>query len=61
MATAKTAALTSSIEPRRKETLRTAEDGEHRSIANMGKVMIRDNFGPGSITIGEQPTLFSTD
>ena len=61
MATAKTTALTSSIEPRRKETMRTAVYREHRSIANMGKVMIRDNFGPGSITIGEQPTLFSTD
>jgi hypothetical protein len=61
IATAKSPALTFPIEPGRKETLRTAAYREHRSIANMVKVMIRVCCGPGSMTIGEQTTLSSID
>ncbi|EPY8494687.1 hypothetical protein AB8Q16_04930 [Pseudomonas aeruginosa] len=42
MATVKTATLTFRIEPGLKEALRTAADLEHRSIANMVEVLIRD-------------------
>jgi len=42
MATAKTTTLTFRIEPELKEALRTAAQQEHRSIANMVAVLIRD-------------------
>ena len=42
MATAKTTTLTFRIEPELKEALRTAAQNEHRSIANMVEVLIRD-------------------
>lgn len=42
MATTKTATLTFRIDPRVKEALRTAAQQEHRSIANMVEVLIRD-------------------
>lgn len=42
MANAKTATLSFRIEPGLKEALRTAADLEHRSIANMVEVMIRE-------------------
>ena len=42
MATAKTTTLTFRIEPELKEELRTAAAQEHRSIANMVAVLIRD-------------------
>lgn len=42
MANAKTATLSFRIEPSLKEALRTAANQEHRSIANMVEVMIRD-------------------
>jgi len=43
MATVKTATLTFRIEPDLKEALRIAADQEHRSIANMVEVLIRDH------------------
>lgn len=55
MATAKTTTLTFRIEPRLKEALRTAADREHRSIANMVEVLIRDYCGRNGIEIGEEP------
>jgi hypothetical protein len=58
MATAKTTTLTFRIEPGLKEALRTAADREHRSIANMVEVLIRDYCGRIGITIPEQGTLF---
>jgi len=58
MATAKTATLTFRIEPALKEALRTAAAREHRSIANMVEVMIRDHCGRQGIAIPEQGTLF---
>lgn len=42
MANAKTATLSFRIEPGLKEALRAAAEQEHRSIANMVEVMIRD-------------------
>lgn len=42
MATSKTATLTFRIDPGLKEALRVAAGLEHRSIANMVEVLIRD-------------------
>ena len=42
MASIKTATLTFRIDPGLKEALRIAADQEHRSIANMVEVLIRD-------------------
>jgi hypothetical protein len=42
MATIKTATLTFRIDPGLKEALRIAADQEHRSIANMIEVLIRE-------------------
>jgi hypothetical protein len=54
MATGKTATLTFRIEPQLKEALREAADREHRSIANMVEVLIRDYCGRNKIAISEQ-------
>jgi len=51
MATTKTATLTFRIEPGLKEALRTAAQQEHRSIANMVEVLIRDYCGRNGIPI----------
>ena len=53
MATAKTTTLTFRIDPGLKEALRTAAVREHRSIANMVEVMIRDHCGRNGIAIPE--------
>ena len=47
------------IDPGVKETLRTAAQQEHRSIANMMEVLIRDYCGKRGVTISEQGTLFN--
>jgi len=57
MAAAKTTTLTFRIEPRLKEALRTAAVREHRSIANMVEVLIRDYCGRNDIRISEQQAL----
>jgi hypothetical protein len=54
LATAKTTTLTFRIEPGLKEALRVAAGREHRSIANMVEVLIRDYCGRNSIAIIEQ-------
>ena len=54
MATAKTTTLTFRIEPALKEALRTAAVREHRSIANMVEVLIRDYCGRNEILIPDQ-------
>ena len=54
MATAKTTTLTFRIEPGLKDALRMAADREHRSIANMVEVLIRDYCGRNEIAIAEQ-------
>ena len=57
MATGKTRTLTFRIEPALKEALRTAAEREHRSIANMVEVLIRDYCGRHGIAILEQRPL----
>ncbi len=61
MATAKTTTLTFRIEPGLKEALRTAANREHRSIANMVEVLIRDYCGRNGIAIPEQDDLFGDE
>lgn len=51
MATSKTATLTFRIDPGLKEALRAAAGLEHRSIANMIEVLIRDYCEQRGITI----------
>jgi hypothetical protein len=58
MATGKTSTLTFRIEPALKEALRAAAEREHRSIANMVEVLIRDYCGRNDIPIPEQAALF---
>ena len=57
MATVKTATLTFRIDPGLKEALRVAADQEHRSIANMVEVMIRDYCGRNGIDVSEEQTV----
>lgn len=54
MPTAKTATLTFRIEPGLKEALRMAAEREHRSIANMVEVLIRDYCRRNGVPIPEQ-------
>lgn len=51
MVTIKTATLTFRIDPGLKEALRLAADQEHRSIANMVEVLIRDHCERRGIAI----------
>jgi len=60
MANAKTATLSFRIEPGLKEALRTAAKHEHRSIANMVEVMIREYCGRAGVAIDEQEQPAST-
>lgn len=60
MSTGKTATLSFRIEPGLKEALRAAAGQEHRSIANMVEVMIREYCGRAGIAIGEQADLPAT-
>ncbi len=57
MASAKTATLTFRIEPELKEAVRLAAVNEHRSIANMIAVMIRDYCGRVGVEIAEPQPL----
>ena len=57
MATGKTTTLTFRIEPALKDALHAAAEQEHRSIANLVAVMIRDYCGREGIAIPEQSTL----
>jgi len=51
MPSGKTSTLTFRIEPALKDALRAAAEQEHRSIANMVAVMIRDYCGRNGVTI----------
>ena len=51
MANSKTATLTFRIDPGLKEALRLAAQAEHRSIANMVEVLIRDFCGKRGILV----------
>ena len=57
MATTKSTTLTFRIEPSLKEALRTAATREHRSIANMVEVLIRDYCGRNGIEVTETSDL----
>jgi hypothetical protein len=57
LAMRKTTTLTFRIEPRLKEALCSAAGREHRSIANMVEVLIRDYCVRNGITIPEQQAL----
>jgi hypothetical protein len=39
--------------------LRTAVENDHRSVANMAEVLIRNYCGKRGVTISEQGTLFN--
>ena len=58
MVTTKSATLTFRVKPGLKEALRTATEREHRPIANMVEVMIRDYCVRNGITIQGQGALF---
>ena len=57
MTTGKTTTLTFRIEPALKEALRAAADREHRSIANMVGVLIRDYCGRMGVPIVVTPPV----
>ena len=57
MATAKTTTLTFRIEPELKEALRTAAEREHRSIANMVAVLIRDYCNEHRIPVAKSKQI----
>ncbi len=60
MATTKTATLTFRIDPGLKEALRVAAHQEHRSIANMVEVLIRDYCDAHAIAV-ENPLGTNND
>ncbi len=51
MASIKTASLTIRIEPELKEALRLAAEAEHRSVANLIEVLIREHCNKNGIAI----------
>ena len=51
MATTKTSTLTIRLDPGLKEALRAAAQAEHRSIANMIEVLIREHCSKSGIFI----------
>lgn len=57
MAAGKTSTLTFRVDPAVKDALRTAAEIEHRSIANMVEVMIRDYCGRTGVPIQAQPSM----
>jgi hypothetical protein len=58
MPNAKTATLTLRIDPAIKEGLRLSAEKEHRSLANMVEVMIRDYCGRTGVKIPERGSSF---
>ena len=58
MAATKTATLNLRIDPILKEALRIASMQEHRSIANMVELMIREHCAAKGISIPEQQEIF---
>ncbi|MDC3365016.1 hypothetical protein OAV86_03050 [Pseudomonadales bacterium] len=58
MVATKTATLNLRIDPMLKEMLRTAAVREHRSIANMIELLIRDHCLAEGIPIPEQREMF---
>lgn len=58
MANSKTATLTLRIEPALKEALREAAVREHRSIANMIEILIRDYCSLKEIKLSNEKTAY---
>ena len=58
MVATKTATLNLRIDPFLKEALRVAAMQDHRSIANMVEMMIRDHCETKGISIPDQKELF---
>lgn len=61
MAANKTATLTLRIDPGVKEGLRIIAEKEHRSLANMIEVIIRDYCARNGVTVPEQTALFASN
>ena len=61
MATTNTTTLTFRIEPNIKEALCTAADRDHRSIANMVAVMIREHCARVGIVIQDKQVPIEAD
>ena len=61
MATARTTTLIFRIEPELKEGLRTVSQQEHRSIANMVAVLIRDYCEQNGIEIQKMQEQITND
>jgi len=59
MVATKTATLNLRIDPFLKEALRVAAMQDHRSIANMVEIMIREHCKTHGISIPDQQELFS--
>jgi hypothetical protein len=57
----KTATLNLRIDPVLKEVLRIAADREHRSIANMVEILIRQHCEAKGIPVPEQGNLFGIE
>jgi hypothetical protein len=60
MVNTKSATLSLRIDPSIKEGLRIMADQEHRSLANMIEVMIRDYCKLHDVAIPEQQSLFDS-
>jgi hypothetical protein len=61
MVATKTATLNLRIDPVLKEALRIASIKDHRSIANMVEIMIREHCSKNGISIPDQQELFGQD
>lgn len=61
MTNTKTATLSLRIDPGVKEGLRIMAEQEHRSLANMVEVMIRDYCQQHHINVPEQQNLFTPE
>ena len=61
MVKTKTATLNLRIDPALKEALRTAAIQDHRSIANMVEVLIREHCQKVGISIPKQEDMFDED
>lgn len=57
----KTATLTLRIDPGVKEGLRVIAEREHRSLANMIEVMIREHCDRAGVPVPTQQALFERD
>lgn len=61
MANTKTATLSLRIDPGIKEGLSIMAEQEHRSLANMVEVMIRDYCRQHNVNVPEQQTRFTPE